>query len=548
MTFSIGDQVFAKVKGYPYWPGIIDNILKEHLKSLKYEVLFFGSKDRATVKEECLCHYLENKNTYGKIKTDNFKNKLFNAAINEAELYERKNQQMNNKDKREFSNPEDSPSIAAELSQALLKENEELRQALHETSITKTMYELELEDNIQEKEEQIKDIITQQQEREKESNILIETLKNKLEAEKHLNLELTRQIDNDMIKLSNEVRTISSCEKCKIYKSEAQNMIDSIKSLEVVIEELKNENLSLQNRLKRRNVPNNSQNEPNIYKNAETQTIDIGSFSLNCLPSLPLSTVNVLEKRVDTLEHIIKELEEKQKQCNSIKTPETLKKTKLPDTPGMTKGALNNNPTTARNRKLHNTAKNRFSISLQVAKARQDPITLANKLNTQDWILEGKGKLSNCVTTQQTLITSKKPNQTLVEAQVHHPLDFSPPKLLHTKGKRESSVPTTNETKVRQPPLTATKWNGESYEELLQKHTSQSQVSLFSHPDAHSLTTTSNAGTPLIEQRNESTSSFPSNRYFLVPTYQKKHRYKLFKTRFFYNSQKRQRNQASQQN
>lgn len=63
--FAINDLVFAKVKGFPYWPAKITNIDKETYKTVvKYIVLFFGTNETNSVNIDSLCHYEENRFKY----------------------------------------------------------------------------------------------------------------------------------------------------------------------------------------------------------------------------------------------------------------------------------------------------------------------------------------------------------------------------------------------------------------------------------------------------------------------------------------------------
>lgn len=41
--FNEGDRVFAKIKGFPYWPAIVEKVdLSSNIP--KYEVIFYGDK------------------------------------------------------------------------------------------------------------------------------------------------------------------------------------------------------------------------------------------------------------------------------------------------------------------------------------------------------------------------------------------------------------------------------------------------------------------------------------------------------------------------
>lgn len=80
--FKVRDRVFAKIRGYPQWPAVIDSIENSNSKILKYNVTFYGTKEVALVKEVDLCSFNENKDRFGKPKQ---KNQLLNKAIKEAE-------------------------------------------------------------------------------------------------------------------------------------------------------------------------------------------------------------------------------------------------------------------------------------------------------------------------------------------------------------------------------------------------------------------------------------------------------------------------------
>lgn len=79
--FKVGDRVFAKIRGHPYWPALIQNVESKH-KLPKYSVLFYGTKETASVKELDICLYLENKTRFGVSKV---KNKKFENAMKEMD-------------------------------------------------------------------------------------------------------------------------------------------------------------------------------------------------------------------------------------------------------------------------------------------------------------------------------------------------------------------------------------------------------------------------------------------------------------------------------
>lgn len=63
--YNAGDKVFAKIKGYPYWPAKITNIDSSR-KLKRYTVTFYGTKEVNVVKEVELCSYAEKKITIWK--------------------------------------------------------------------------------------------------------------------------------------------------------------------------------------------------------------------------------------------------------------------------------------------------------------------------------------------------------------------------------------------------------------------------------------------------------------------------------------------------
>ncbi|XP_067619784.1 PC4 and SFRS1-interacting protein [Eurosta solidaginis] len=76
--FSIGDLVFAKVKGYPAWPA---KITKYNNK--KYSVYFYGTGETANIKVEDLFQYAESKEKFATDK--NLKRTNFREAIDQIE-------------------------------------------------------------------------------------------------------------------------------------------------------------------------------------------------------------------------------------------------------------------------------------------------------------------------------------------------------------------------------------------------------------------------------------------------------------------------------
>uniref|UniRef100_A0A0K0EK05 PWWP domain-containing protein n=1 Tax=Strongyloides stercoralis TaxID=6248 RepID=A0A0K0EK05_STRER len=80
--FAINDLVWAKMKGFPHWPGKVIQLPKFNGKGVesKYMVIFFGTNEHAFLKDSELCHYLENRDKY---EIPN-KKKSFELALKEV--------------------------------------------------------------------------------------------------------------------------------------------------------------------------------------------------------------------------------------------------------------------------------------------------------------------------------------------------------------------------------------------------------------------------------------------------------------------------------
>ncbi|XP_063230197.1 PC4 and SFRS1-interacting protein isoform X2 [Bacillus rossius redtenbacheri] len=80
--FSSGDKVFAKVRGYPPWPAVVEEIITDPTPSkTRYKVYFYGTAEIAHLKADDLFHYTENKGKFGKP----LKRKGFNEALEQIE-------------------------------------------------------------------------------------------------------------------------------------------------------------------------------------------------------------------------------------------------------------------------------------------------------------------------------------------------------------------------------------------------------------------------------------------------------------------------------
>ncbi|KAG8301073.1 PC4 and SFRS1-interacting protein [Homalodisca vitripennis] len=127
--FEEGDKVFAKLRGYSYWPGVIEDVISNENpeKALKYHINFFGSYDLAIIKTSDES-YAENKSEYGRPKTHKLRHKKFNSALKKAE--ENCFTPIDNYDKMDNIDLRISLTLAAETDSALLADNINLKQNL----------------------------------------------------------------------------------------------------------------------------------------------------------------------------------------------------------------------------------------------------------------------------------------------------------------------------------------------------------------------------------------------------------------------------------
>jgi len=82
-TFQPYDFIFAKVKGYPHWPGRIEpfQVDDKGKPPKKYPIIFYGTRETGNLKPEDLFPYHENKERFGKP----IKRKFFNEGLWEIE-------------------------------------------------------------------------------------------------------------------------------------------------------------------------------------------------------------------------------------------------------------------------------------------------------------------------------------------------------------------------------------------------------------------------------------------------------------------------------
>lgn len=82
LKYKSGDKVFAKVRGYPFWPARIEACADETPNKMKYHVYFYGTAETAICKAEEVVPYLPNKDKFGKP----LKRKGFNEGLQQIEM------------------------------------------------------------------------------------------------------------------------------------------------------------------------------------------------------------------------------------------------------------------------------------------------------------------------------------------------------------------------------------------------------------------------------------------------------------------------------
>ncbi|KAG8292196.1 hypothetical protein J6590_045866 [Homalodisca vitripennis] len=140
-----------------------------------------------------------------------------------------------------------SLSLENEIENAILHENEDLKQELHDLKNRKSTYLLELEHTIREKEEEIEQLMANYDKKENEMLSTIKLLETRLKNENYKMQTLILQAEQDKENLIKELDKHKTwCKSCQIYKNEIGNMMDSIRSLEAASEVLQKDNELLQ--------------------------------------------------------------------------------------------------------------------------------------------------------------------------------------------------------------------------------------------------------------------------------------------------------------
>lgn len=138
----------------------------------------------------------------------------------------------------------DSSSILSEIQEAIIHENEELKQALHDEKNKSVMHDLELEDILKVKEDEINQLKQHADNKVTEMEFRINYLERMVKEEKALNEKLLVDVaqteENQRLQLiSEQHKTV--CKKCIILSEETHKMLSTIKSLESLIVTLQNE-------------------------------------------------------------------------------------------------------------------------------------------------------------------------------------------------------------------------------------------------------------------------------------------------------------------
>ncbi|KAG8255161.1 hypothetical protein J6590_099561, partial [Homalodisca vitripennis] len=168
-----------------------------------------------------------------------------------------------------------SVSLSVDIGNTLLRENEDLKQELHDIKNSKSSRELELEDEVMQKEEEIKELITKYNVMEKQLSKAIASLNDKLQIEQSQKAELILLSEQEKEEYKKLFQT--HCKHCTIVQEEMKNMLSSIKSLEEVNNVLQKDNVDLKTKLKScESMKSNCLNcFPSLENNVQTKQVDV---------------------------------------------------------------------------------------------------------------------------------------------------------------------------------------------------------------------------------------------------------------------------------
>ncbi|KAG8270368.1 PC4 and SFRS1-interacting protein [Homalodisca vitripennis] len=337
--FTEGDFVFAKIRGYRHWPGKIMEVL-EAMKSNTtiYNVSFFGDNTVAEVKDSKVFPYKENVHKYGIPLTKDGINKTFNKALSDAEAaleativakraIEPSEKQTEFSDQSVFSlelnnsnhnstsdlnntleniqakilntNNTDLETItilAAEAGNALLIENNNLKQELYSLKLTNSNLAQMI--NKQNNTDEVKYQITIEELENKNVSLInrIETLNETIgQIEKHLVKE----------KMLRDELTLT-------FENYDKNQSDMIKEYQLKINEQSNIIASLEGLRER-------------YPQPETNIPDTNPLPILSPNSYLLTELTQLKLRQDKMEYLIENIETQSKTHYSGSLDHTLK-------------------------------------------------------------------------------------------------------------------------------------------------------------------------------------------------------------------------------
>lgn len=527
MTFSVGERVFAKVKGYSYWPAIIQKIINNSTKATKYEVLFFGSNDIAVVNENSIYLYEENKEKYGKLKINNFKNKIFNTAIIEAETYS--NKSCSNLELKNLSSSKSDPEFNKILSGSPPQpENQQLREVHNKVQNYQEQNIDDLETSLTLAAEAGTALLTENKALKEENqrlNLLLHSKEAQVEEYSREEETFIAKIENLQQKISDMERQLSKeklhrIDMQQIFEDHDINQAQVLNEYEQKIKDQDKEILSLRSLLK---------TQSSYFQ--ETHSVETGTqtdpqpFSITKSTTLE-AELTQLKKTYSTLEENFNHIK-----SNILYCTENQRKQKKKEILNQSYNSLKTNK---RNRHL----KNKFSISLQVQKMKEQTIFNEGSHNKTDRLptYNKQKKLS------ASPLSDEEDFEVIeVEAMVHS----------------ENNCPISNEShnqrttkQYNMPPCTAKlKKPNETYEDFYNKYieyykSKRGLTKTEVHPLTPHITTSTGNVSEITSEEDSSKSNTENNinRPFLDPPHRKTEKFK-YKTRIirkqhhYYNNQ-----------
>lgn len=149
-------------------------------------------------------------------------------------------------------------SLADEINKSVLQENEELKQELHLTKNKTSYYVFELEDRLKQYEDDMEKLRLLSQEKEQNLFETIKLLEGKHSFEKKAKENLILKLDEENKNNNVTIHKVISCDHCTIYKEEIKKMLDTIRTLESVIQALE------ANKLENQEIINTSRKAGNV--------------------------------------------------------------------------------------------------------------------------------------------------------------------------------------------------------------------------------------------------------------------------------------------